>query len=118
MSYHHAHPAFPPLSSTSSTHPLPAIPTCSAQLINLIRSCATLQSIRECLIPILQQIAEGRNQDGPSGSNVKAKDSIARGEEVLLLAEVNFYEWSDEQVKGMTAALVYAVSAFARNNQL
>ena len=100
----HAHPPFPSLVGASASDSLPSAPRTSAELRVLINSCNTPRSIHDRLIPLLQEVAEGKPQGGKATSSTEKK---ARGEELLCLADEDLYGLSDEEVKNMTASLVY-----------
>lgn len=99
-----AHPAFPSLPVTSASYTLPPVPTDITELHNLVSSCNSLKSVQECLIPLLQQVSEGKNQ---GGTGTSTKERAAKGEDLLAMADTDVYGLDEEMVKTMTAALVY-----------
>jgi len=99
-----AHTAFPSVTSSSRSRKLPPAPTNTAELRDLIESRSNLRSIYDSLIPLLQQVSEGKN-DGPTGT--RGKDRAARGEKLLSMPDEDLYGLNDETVKRMTAALVF-----------
>ncbi len=103
MSRQAAHPAFPPIPGASGTRSLPPVPTTPSDFRNLINGCDTPQSIHECLVPLLQQISEGKGQSGTS------KDKVARGEELLSMPDEDLSRLQDAAVTSLAAALVYIV---------
>ena len=105
----HAHPAFPPAQASSGTQSLPPTPTSAPEIRDLILSCDTLRAIRGCLIPILLQVAEGKNQ---ASIGTSPKEKVAMGEELLSMGNMDVYGMSDERVKEITAGLVFVMYAW------
>ncbi|CAD6585881.1 MAG: hypothetical protein TREMPRED_004269 [Tremellales sp. Tagirdzhanova-0007] len=101
-----AHPPFPSLAGSSGSNTLPPAPSTSAELRGLIRSCNTPRSIHDRLVPLLQEVAEGKSQ---GGKGMSAKDKAAKGEELLSMADEDLYGLGDEEVQNMTAGLVYVI---------
>ncbi|ORX36380.1 hypothetical protein BD324DRAFT_628622 [Kockovaella imperatae] len=104
-------------SSSSSTNRAQAqnasaisLPKTSTDLLRLMKSTTTNQAVRDTLIPVLNRIADGEGQTGSTKSQ-----KMKKGEMLLQLPNIqkdfDVSKLTDAEIKAMTAALVYVLSA-------